>query len=66
MTGVIHTCDTGPYGLADTASAQGRGFDPRSGQTKVFTICTLVATSLDASIMRLVLEQVGPVSVYCD
>ena len=53
-------------GRASAQRSGGRGFKPRPGQTEDFKIGTLVATSLDASIMRLVPGQVGPVSVYCD
>ena len=55
-------------GLVGRASAHGsgdRGFEPRLGQTEDFIIGTL-ATSPDASTMRLVSGHVGPVSVCCD
>ena len=41
-------------------------YELRPSQTDDFKIGTLVATSLDVSIMRLVPGLVGPVSVYCD
>ena len=42
------------------------GFDPRLGQTEYFKLGTLVAASLNASIMRLVPRLVNPVSVCFD
>ena len=51
---------TSRCGLIDMA------FEPLSGQTKDFKIGILVASSLNASIVRLVPGLVGLVSVYCD
>ena len=53
-------------GRTSAQRSGGRGFKARPGQTEDFEIGTLVATSLDASIMRLVPGQVGTLSVYCD
>merc|ERR1712033_153105 len=55
-----------PSGRASAQQSDGRGFEPRSGQTKDFKIGTLEAASLDAQHYEVSARTGLPVSVYCD
>ena len=62
----LYSKDVGAVGLVGKAFASqlgGRGFDPQPGQTEDLRMGTLLAASLNASIMRLVPGLVSSVSM---